>query len=128
MALIAAATLAACATTTTPTAPAASTQPGATTPAAAPSRVAALLRRAGSGDAPSEQDVARLMGQPDLVRREGAGAAITYRYQQCALLLLFTADERNTMRLREAAPGARQAGTQAPTLDQCAVEADARGS
>lgn len=66
------------------------------------------------------------MGQPDLVRREGAGAAITYRYQQCALLLLFTADERNTMRLREASPGARQAGATAPTLDQCAAEADAR--
>jgi hypothetical protein len=85
-----------------------------------------LLRRAGGADAPSEQEVARLMGRPDLVRREGAGAAITYRFEQCALLLLFTADERNTMRLREAAPGARQAGATAPTLDQCAAEADAR--
>jgi hypothetical protein len=87
-----------------------------------------MLRRAGGADAPSEQDVARLIGQPDLVRREGAGAAITYRFQQCALLLLFTADERNTMRLREASTGARQAGAQAPTLDQCAAEADARAS
>lgn len=128
MALIAAAALAACATTTTPSAPAAGTQPAANAAAPALSRVAAMLRRAGANDAPSEQDVARLMGQPDLVRREGAGAAITYRYQQCALLLLFTADERNTMRLREASPGARQAGAAAPTLDQCAVEADARAS
>lgn len=126
MALIAAAALAACATTTAPSAPATGTQPAANAATPAPSRVAAMLRRAGGNDAPSEQDVARLMGQPDLVRREGAGAAITYRYQQCALLLLFTADDRNTMRLREASPGARQSGAQAPTLDQCAVEADAR--
>ncbi|GAM97249.1 hypothetical protein U91I_00874 [alpha proteobacterium U9-1i] len=68
----------------------------------------------------------RLMGAPDLVRQEGAGAAVTYRYQDCALLLLFTADGRNTMRLAEAAPGPRRAGASAPTLDQCAAEADAR--
>jgi hypothetical protein len=85
------------------------------------------LRSAGAANAPSQQDVERLFGQADIVRREGAGAALTYRFETCALLLLFAADNRNTMRLQEAHPSARH-GDAVPTLDQCAVEAAARHS
>lgn len=124
--LAALALLAACATAA-PTTPAAngSPQQSASTPAAS-SRQAQLLRAAGGSNAPSEQDVERLFGQADIVRREGAGAALTYRYETCALLLLFAGDSRNTMRLQEAHPSARHADAQAPSLDQCAAEAAAR--
>lgn len=66
------------------------------------------------------------MGQPDITRQDGAGAALTYRYEQCALLLLFAADGRNVMRLAEAHPGPRVTGAAAPSLEQCAAEASAR--
>ncbi|MEZ5957691.1 MAG: hypothetical protein R3C27_10840 [Hyphomonadaceae bacterium] len=116
--------LAGCATAA-PTAPAASsTTP--TAPAVSSSRQAQLLRAAGGSDAPSTQDIERAFGQADIVRREGAGAAYTYRYQSCALLLLFSADSRNTMRLAEAHPSARNGDGVAPSLDQCAAEAAAR--
>ena len=52
--------------------------------------------------------------------------ALTYRFNSCALLLIFTADAHNTMRLADAHPSARQAGQAVPTLDQCAIEAEAR--
>jgi len=82
-----------------------------------------LLRGAGGSDAPSLQDIERAFGAADIVRREGAGAALTYRYENCALLLLFAADGRNTMRLSEAHPSARHGAGAAPSLDQCAAEA-----
>lgn len=117
--------LSACATAA-PTAPTAgATSPNATTPAASSSRQAQALRAAGGGQAPSLQDVERLFGTADIVRREGAGAAVTYRYESCALLLLFAADSHNAMRLQEAHPSARHSGVAAPTLDQCAAEAAA---
>jgi hypothetical protein len=47
---------------------------------------------------------------------------LTYRLRTCALLLVFTADARNEMRLAQAHPSARRAGGAAPTLDQCAAE------
>lgn len=68
----------------------------------------------------------RLFGEADVARRDGAGAAYTYRYESCALLLLFAADSRNTMRLAEAHPSARSGAGPAPSLDQCAAEAAAR--
>ncbi|MEQ1817889.1 MAG: hypothetical protein ABL871_04700 [Terricaulis sp.] len=117
--------LSACATAA-PTGPATGVNPpAATTPSVASSRQAQALRAAGGGQAPSLQDVERLFGTADIVRREGAGAAVTYRYETCALLLLFAADNHNAMRLQEAHPSARHADAAVPTLDQCAAEAAA---
>ena len=85
-----------------------------------------MLRAAGGAQAPSQADVERTIGAPDVTRRDGAGAALTYRLNTCALLLVFTADTRNTMRLAEAHPSARRAGDATPSIDQCAAEAAAR--
>jgi hypothetical protein len=87
---------------------------------------AALLARAGGGDAPSQQEVIRVLGQADITRQDGVGVAMTYRLDSCALLLLFAADSRNAMRLREAHASARRAGEATPGLDQCGAEADSR--
>lgn len=119
--------LAACATA----APSATPSPNntATAPTAtSSSRQAQLLRAAGGTNAPTVQDIERAFGEADIVRRDGAGAALTYRFENCGLLLLFAADGRNTMRLTEAHPSARHGDAQAPTLDQCAAEAAARRS
>ncbi|MBL8530943.1 MAG: hypothetical protein JNK94_04340 [Hyphomonadaceae bacterium] len=117
------ATLAACATA----APSAPTPTAAAAAPAAPSRLAQMLAAAGRANAPVQQEVERSLGRPDVVRRDGAGAALTYRMETCALLLLFAADARNEMRLAEAHPSARRAGEAAPSLDQCAAEAATRG-
>jgi hypothetical protein len=117
--------LAACATAPAPQTPGATTP---TTQTAAPPPALALLHSAGRADAPSLDELKRILGTPDIERQDGAGAALTYRYEQCALLLLFTADARNTMRLAQAHPGPRRAGAAAPSLELCAVEASARGS
>jgi hypothetical protein len=87
-----------------------------------------MLRAAGGADAPTRAEVERAFGDADIVRQEGAGAALTYRLESCALMLLFAADARNAMRLTEAHPSARRAGEAAPSLDQCAAEAAARRS
>ena len=93
-----------------------------------PGRAAALLRQAGGAEAPTPQDITRALGDADIVRQDGVGVAMTYRLETCALLLLFAADQRNAMRLREAHPSARRVGAPAPSLDQCGAEADARRS
>ena len=67
-----------------------------------------------------------MLGAPDISRRDGAGAALTYRLDHCALLLIFTADTHNAMRLAEANPGPRRPADPAPALDQCVAEARAR--
>jgi hypothetical protein len=85
-----------------------------------------MLAAAGRNDAPTRAEIERVFGDPDVARQDGAGAALTYRYENCALLLLFAADSRNALRLSEAHPSARRAGTQAPSLEQCAAEASAR--
>ena len=124
--LAALAALAACAT-----APAATTAPStpvAEQQAPAPSRALLLLRQAGQAEAPTQSELERVLGAPDVARQDGAGAALTYRYEQCALLLLFTTDGRNALRLAEAYPGPRRTGAPAPSLQQCAAEASARGS
>ncbi len=69
-----------------------------------------------------------MFGAPDITRREGAGAALTYRLESCALLLLFAADEHNQMRLTEVHPSARRSGEPAPSLETCAAEVAARRS
>ncbi|MBX3428022.1 MAG: hypothetical protein KF779_00415 [Hyphomonadaceae bacterium] len=87
-----------------------------------------MLRSAGGAHAASQQDIERLFGAADIVRREGAGTALTYRFETCALLMLFAGDEHNTMRLQEAHPSARHGTGEAPSLDQCAAEAAAHRS
>jgi hypothetical protein len=84
-----------------------------------------LLRSAGGANAASQQDVERVFGNADIVRREGGGMALTYRFESCALLMLFAADGHNTMRLQEAHLSARRGTGAAPSLDQCAAEAAA---
>jgi len=85
-----------------------------------------MLTAAGRANAPTQAEIERAFGQPDIVRQDGAGAALTYRFENCALLLLFSADARNAMRLAQSHPSARRAGEVAPSLNQCATEADAR--
>lgn len=87
--------------------------------------LAELVGRAGQADAPSETEIVRGFGGPDIARRDGVGAALTYRFETCGLLLLFAADERNVMRLREARASARGAGEAAPSLEQCVTGARA---
>lgn len=93
-----------------------------------PSLAAQLFASAGRSDAPGQRDVERALGAPDISRREGAGAAWTYRLESCALLLLFSADARNEMRLAEVNASARRPGEAAPSVEQCAAEATARRS
>lgn len=116
--------LAACATAPPAAAPApvAPAAPGSD----AGARHAALLAQAGRADAPTQRDVERLFGEADVTRRDGAGALLTYRYEQCALMLLFAADGANAMRLAEAHASPRRAGGPAPTTAQCTAEAAAR--
>jgi len=122
--LTAAALLGACATAAAPSTPSAS----ATAPAPQSSRFATLLAAAGRSDAPTQREIERAFGPADISRNDGAGAALTYRLDTCALLLLFTADARNEMRLAQANPSARRAGAATPSLEQCASEAGARRS
>lgn len=124
--LAALALLAACETAAGPVPTVATPTPTASAPQSSP--IARMLAGAGRDNAATQADVVRLMGAPDIERREGAGVALTYRLQNCALLLLFSADQRNAMRLAEAHPSARQPSQPAPSLDSCAAEAANRGS
>lgn len=87
-----------------------------------------MLASAGRDNAPTQAEIERVFGRPDIARQDGAGAVLTYRFENCALLLLFRADGRNAMRLNEAHPSARRSGEAAPSLEQCAAEASARRS
>lgn len=120
--LAALALLAACATTTPAATPSA---PPPSSSSAGASRTAQLLSAAGRADSPTIAEIERVLGRADLRRQDGAGAALTYRLQTCALFLVFTADARNAMRLAQAHASARRAGEAAPSLDQCAAEAAA---
>lgn len=104
------------------TAPPPATRPSSAATVTAPAGASAnerLLRDTGSGGA-TIQAVERALGAPHVLRRDGAGAALTYRLEGCSLLLLFAADSRNTLRLAEAHPGPERIGEPAPTLAQCA--------
>jgi len=124
--LLAAFTLLAACATAAPSGPAST--PSQAPSAGSSSRAAALFASAGRADAASQRDVERVFGAPDISRREGAGAAWTYRLESCALLLLFAADGRNEMRLAEVNASARRAGAATPSIEQCAAEASARRS
>ncbi|MET0182886.1 MAG: hypothetical protein ABW199_08385 [Caulobacterales bacterium] len=101
------------------TAPASSPPGGSSGPAPSSSNER-LLRDTGS-DGSTIQAIERAFGQPHVRRRDGAGAALTYRLENCSLLLLFTNDSHNTLRLAEAYPSAVRAGEPAPSLAQCAA-------
>lgn len=120
--LLACLALAACATAAP--APSVPTAPAATPRAV--SAIEALLRTAGTREAATPQAIEREMGAADLRRAEGAGLLLTYRMPDCALLLVFSADARNQMRLVEASPGPERLGEPRPTLEQCAAAAAAR--
>ena len=126
--LLSAAILAAC--ETTPPSASAPAAVVATTPAAvvAPttSRGARLLAQAGQANAPTRAETERLFGAADIIRQDGAGAALTYRLSTCALLLVFQADGGNVLRLADAHASARQPSLASPSLEQCASEAEAR--
>ncbi|MGE3142797.1 MAG: hypothetical protein AB7L65_05710 [Hyphomonadaceae bacterium] len=113
--------LAACASA--PAGPAAPAAPGA---APAASAAEAMLRGAGGARAATLEAVERALGPADVSRRDGRGAALTYRYETCALLLIFAADSRGALRLAQANPGARRANEPAPDLAVCAAQAQAR--
>lgn len=111
------------------TAPQTAAPPPAPAATIAPSaHLVEMLAAAGRADAPNRSAVERAFGAADIVRQDGAGAALTYRLDTCALLLLFSTDARNEMRLAEAHASARRAGEQTPDLQQCAAEAAARAS
>lgn len=85
-----------------------------------------MLASAGGANAPDLATVERTLGAADIRRHDGAGTLLTYRLETCALMLVFSADGQNAMRLAEAHPSPRRAGGPAPSLDQCAAEIDAR--
>ncbi len=84
-----------------------------------------MLSLAGRANAPSRAEIERAFGPADIARQDGAGLALTYRLDTCALLLIFAADTRNAMRLADVHASARQAGQPTPSMDQCASEAEA---
>jgi hypothetical protein len=116
--------LAACATASPASAPSPEPTSGSSTVDA--SRALRLLSAAGAPDAPTRTEIETELGQSDIARQDGAGLALTYRLETCALMLLFTGDDRNEMRLREAHVSARRTGEAAPSLEQCAAEARSR--
>jgi hypothetical protein len=120
-AFISLAFLGACAATEATTAPAATAAPPASA-SPVPSRTAQMLLAAGGQNAPTRSEIERALGAPAIARQDGAGAALTYRFENCALLLLFAPDQRNAMRLTEAHASARRADAAAPSLEQCAAE------
>ncbi len=124
-AALAAAALAGCATAPTAATVAAPT-PAAPADNGEGLRLAALLARAGQADAPTRAMIEQSFGSPDIARQDGAGVALTYRLQSCALLLVFAADARSDMRLAQAHATARRAGEAAPAPAQCGAEAAAR--
>jgi hypothetical protein len=84
---------------------------------------AALLARVGQPDALSPLQAAELLGPPDVYRRDGVGALLTWRLESCALVLGFVDD-----RLAHVSPDARIPGAPAPSLNQCVAEARARAA
>jgi|CXWL01.1.fsa_nt_gi hypothetical protein len=82
-----------------------------------------MLRSAGHDTGPTQAEIVRLFGAPAISRQEGASAALTYRLETCALLMLFEPDARNVQRLTIVHASARRAGAPAPSLEQCAAEA-----
>jgi hypothetical protein len=121
-ALLAALFVSACATPAVETPrPVAALPPAAPSATRAPLDAAAQLARAGQADAITPREAGMLLGPPDVERREGAGALLTWRLESCALVLSFTGD-----RLQSVSPGPRRSGAPAPSIETCVSEAQAR--
>jgi hypothetical protein len=95
-----------------------------------PSRVAtpsvpadpvAALARFGQSDSLSPLQAVALLGPPDVDRRDGVGALLTWRLESCAVVLGFAAD-----RLISSSFAPRQAGGTAPSAAECVFEAQSR--
>jgi hypothetical protein len=114
--------LAACATPP-PEIPGPASAPAEASAPVVRSRAAQLLAAAGQTNAPTRAEIERALGPADIARQDGAGAALTYRFEHCALLLLFVGEAPH---LAQAHASPRRAGEGAPSLDSCAAEAAAR--
>ena len=131
--LVSALALGACATT--PAAPAVSAEEQEAAAAREAERIldqramalADFLSTSGEA-APALLDVERVMGSPDIMRREGEGMALTYRLDTCALLLVLRSEADAPAQLSGVYPGPRRGGAAEPTLQTCAREAIVRGA
>lgn len=83
------------------------------------------LRRIGAGDSITPEGAKALFGQPDVERRDGAGALLTWRTPTCALALAFAADRAGVLRLGAADIAGRDQHAPSPPLDLCVREASA---
>lgn len=88
---------------------------------ALPADPIAALSRFGQADSLTTRQAAALLGPPDVDRRDGVGALLTWRLPSCALVLGFAND-----RLVSADPAPPRAGDARPTAAQCLSEARAR--
>lgn len=70
-----------------------------------------------AGAAPAALD--RLLGEPSLVRREGAGEFRRYAFKDCALIIILYPDEKGAVAVREIDAAAKVSGERKPDLDQC---------
>jgi hypothetical protein len=75
---------------------------------------ATALAKAGRLDAPSIAEALAMFGKPDVERRDGAGALLTWRAGRCALILGFASE-----RLQTAIAGPPRTGEAAPALAEC---------
>jgi hypothetical protein len=81
------------------------------------------LRRVGAGDSITPEGAKALFGAPDVERRDGAGAMLTWRTPTCAVALAFAADRTGTLRLGAASIAGRDQHAPQPPADQCVREA-----
>lgn len=62
-----------------------------------------------------------MFGKPDVERRDGAGALLTWRAERCALILGFSSE-----RLQTAVAGPARTGERAPGLAECVAAVRSR--
>ena len=58
------------------------------------------------------------LGEPDVARREAAGALWTYRKSDC-VLFVYLADKGEGLKVTGVSAGARRAGEAAPSVETC---------
>jgi len=84
------------------------------------------IRRSGAADAMTVEGARILFGKADVERQEGAGAIMTYRTTDCAMTLVFAADNAGDLRLSAAQAVARDQRAAIPPLDKCVRQAIGR--
>lgn len=84
------------------------------------------MAAAGRPDAPGPDALVAALGKPDVDRREGVGAMLSWRLPDCALALGFADDGQGRLRLRIVQADAPKPGAAIPTPAQCAEQARAR--